>query len=279
MPLALSPPSSRPSLGRPRWGGKDVPLSSGLHASWLRALTSLLPRSRQECGGAGSSPNGQPGRPWHCEFQGSLVGCPHPRKGRCGSAVPVSRGAGCGGSAGRDPARQVRGAAGPPPAHWPWRGSFPPSFSFNCLLAKPPQMGPPDQTGQPACGREEGPRGTLGTIGSVGPEGAWVWSLRSVSFSLMLEAENRAEVLLVVSAFSFFGCARSRRTFPGLGCKSHHCGDNARSLTARPPGNSPWCLFYFKSIHTTVVGQPEGVAERQARLRACARAHSGPLAT
>ena len=50
----------------------------------------------------------------------------------------------------------------------------------------------------------------------------------------------------------FFGCARGMKKFPGQGSKSGRssdpgrCSDNARSLTARPPGYSNSAQIYGK---------------------------------
>jgi len=55
----------------------------------------------------------------------------------------------------------------------------------------------------------------------------------------------------VLSLFLFlfvFGHTCGTQNFPGQGLNLHHSSDNARSLTARPPGNSTKCLSFIVKI-------------------------------
>lgn len=77
-PSPLSPPSSRPSLGRPRWGGKDVPLSSGLHAPW--PSLHCCPGLGKNVEGPGAAPTDSQGALGTVNFRGASWGVLTPAK-------------------------------------------------------------------------------------------------------------------------------------------------------------------------------------------------------
>ena len=68
---------------------------------------------------------------------------------------------------------------------------------------------------------------------------------KSLSVLLLFGGPTFGFIDFSLLLFFFFGCTHSMRKFPDQGSNLCHRSDNAKSLTARPPGNSS-IEFCFK---------------------------------